>query len=145
MTMANENFSAETYWAYGCNCLMGDGISQNGHGPAIDEIDTTCKKYKGTVFPKERKVESPAFLFTAINSRDFGILIISGQKIKDPAAWLEHLSFLRRVLETETNPLARKWFKSSFFRLYQMRKNGVWRRMHQRRFPLQNQAWVKKQ
>ena len=45
--MANDNFSAETYWAYGCNCLMGDGVSQNGHGPAIDEIDTTCKKYKG--------------------------------------------------------------------------------------------------
>ncbi|CAG5110121.1 Oidioi.mRNA.OKI2018_I69.chr2.g4555.t2.cds [Oikopleura dioica] len=49
MTMANENFSAETYWAYGCNCLMGDGISQNGHGPAIDEIDTTCKKYKDCI------------------------------------------------------------------------------------------------
>ena len=53
MTMANENFSAETYLAYGCNCLMGDSVSANGHGPAIDEIDTTCKKYKG------KKIKSP--------------------------------------------------------------------------------------
>ena len=50
MTMANENFSAETYWAYGCNCMMGESVSVNIHGPAIDEIDTTCKKYKGILY-----------------------------------------------------------------------------------------------
>lgn len=49
MTMANPDFSVDTFWAYGCNCLMLSTLGESGHGPAVDMIDSTCKKYKDCI------------------------------------------------------------------------------------------------
>ena len=53
MTLANSNFSPNKFWAYGCNCQMINAISDPTRGPPKDELDTTCKKFKG-----EKKVLS---------------------------------------------------------------------------------------
>jgi len=44
----NPTFDERKYWAYGCNCLiLGDRpMSDPGHGPPIDALDTVCKQYK---------------------------------------------------------------------------------------------------
>jgi len=44
----NSEFDERKYWAYGCNCLiLGDRpMSDPGHGPPIDALDTVCKAYK---------------------------------------------------------------------------------------------------
>jgi len=44
----NSDFDERKYWAYGCNCLiLGDRpMSDPGHGPPIDPLDTVCKQYK---------------------------------------------------------------------------------------------------
>lgn len=47
----NPDFDERKYWAYGCNCLiLGDRpMSDPGHGPPIDSLDTVCKAYKDCV------------------------------------------------------------------------------------------------
>jgi len=44
----NSEFDERKYWAYGCNCLiLGDRpMSDPGHGPPVDALDTVCKAYK---------------------------------------------------------------------------------------------------
>lgn len=44
----NSDFDERKYWAYGCNCLiLGDRpMSDPGHGPPVDALDTVCKAYK---------------------------------------------------------------------------------------------------
>jgi len=44
----NPQFDERKYWAYGCNCLiLGDRpMSDPGHGPPVDALDTVCKAYK---------------------------------------------------------------------------------------------------
>jgi len=44
----NNQFDERKYWAYGCNCLiLGDRpMSDPGHGPPVDALDTVCKAYK---------------------------------------------------------------------------------------------------
>lgn len=51
MTYFNPDFDERKYWAYGCNCLLlGDRpMSDPGHGPPIDALDTVCKAYKDCV------------------------------------------------------------------------------------------------
>jgi hypothetical protein len=48
MEYFNPNFDERKYWAYGCQCLiLGDRpMSDPGHGPPIDALDTVCKAYK---------------------------------------------------------------------------------------------------
>jgi len=48
MEFFNDEFDERKYWTYGCNCLiLGDRpMSDPGHGPPIDALDTVCKKYK---------------------------------------------------------------------------------------------------
>lgn len=48
MTYYNNDFDERKYWAYGCQCLiLGDRpMSDPGHGPPVDELDTVCKQYK---------------------------------------------------------------------------------------------------
>merc|ERR1711881_732550 len=47
----NHDFDERTYWTYGCNCLiLGDRpMSDPGHGPPVDALDTVCKAYKDCV------------------------------------------------------------------------------------------------
>merc|ERR1711892_415488 len=47
----NVDFDERKYWAYGCNCLiLGDRpMSDPGHGPPVDALDTVCKAYKDCV------------------------------------------------------------------------------------------------
>lgn len=47
----NSDFDERKYWAYGCNCLiLGDRpMSDPGHGPPVDALDTVCKAYKDCV------------------------------------------------------------------------------------------------
>jgi hypothetical protein len=47
----NADFDERKYWAYGCNCLiLGDRpMSDPGHGPPVDALDTVCKAYKDCV------------------------------------------------------------------------------------------------
>jgi hypothetical protein len=44
----NPDFDERKYWTYGCNCLiLGDRpMSDPGHGPPVDALDTVCKAYK---------------------------------------------------------------------------------------------------
>jgi hypothetical protein len=44
----NADFDERKYWTYGCNCLiLGDRpMSDPGHGPPVDALDTVCKAYK---------------------------------------------------------------------------------------------------
>ena len=51
MTHYNPDFDERKYWAYGCNCMiLGDRpMSDPGHGPPVDALDTVCKKYKDCV------------------------------------------------------------------------------------------------
>ena len=44
----NPDFDEKKYWAYGCNCLvLGDRpMSDPSKGQPVDEMDTTCKRYK---------------------------------------------------------------------------------------------------
>ena len=44
----NSDFDDNKYFAYGCNCLiLGDfPMSDPGHGPPVDALDTVCKAYK---------------------------------------------------------------------------------------------------
>jgi hypothetical protein len=44
----NPDFDERKYWTYGCNCLiLGDRpMSDPGHGPPVDALDTVCKQYK---------------------------------------------------------------------------------------------------
>jgi len=44
----NPQFDERKYWTYGCNCLiLGDRpMSDPGHGPPVDALDTVCKAYK---------------------------------------------------------------------------------------------------
>lgn len=48
MTTYNPLFDERKFWTYGCNCLLlGDRpMSDPGLGPAVDELDGTCKQYK---------------------------------------------------------------------------------------------------
>lgn len=48
MNHYNPNFDERKYWTYGCNCLiLGDRpMSDPGHGPPVDALDTVCKAYK---------------------------------------------------------------------------------------------------
>ena len=48
MTYYNNDFDERKYWTYGCQCLiLGDRpMSDPGHGPPVDELDTVCKQYK---------------------------------------------------------------------------------------------------
>lgn len=48
MDFFNPVFDERKYWTYGCNCLiLGDRpMSDPGHGPPVDALDTVCKKYK---------------------------------------------------------------------------------------------------
>lgn len=47
----NRDFDERKYWTYGCNCLiLGDRpMSDPGHGPPIDALDSVCKAYKDCV------------------------------------------------------------------------------------------------
>jgi len=47
----NPDFDERRYWTYGCNCLiLGDRpMSDPGHGPPVDALDTVCKAYKDCV------------------------------------------------------------------------------------------------
>jgi len=48
----NMDFDERKYWSYGCNCLiLGSDrpMSDPGHGPPIDSLDTVCKAYKDCV------------------------------------------------------------------------------------------------
>jgi len=47
----NQDFDERKYWAYGCNCLiLGDRpMSDPGHGPPVDALDSVCKRYKDCV------------------------------------------------------------------------------------------------
>jgi hypothetical protein len=47
----NPSFDERKYWTYGCNCLiLGDRpMSDPGHGPPVDALDTVCKAYKDCV------------------------------------------------------------------------------------------------
>merc|ERR1739838_490444 len=47
----NSDFDERKYWAYGCNCLiLGDRpMSDPGHGPPVDALDTICKAYKDCI------------------------------------------------------------------------------------------------
>ena len=49
MGFYNPDFDERKYWAYGCNCLiLGDRpMSDPGHGPPVDALDSVCKQYKG--------------------------------------------------------------------------------------------------
>ena len=51
MSHYNSDFDERKYWAYGCNCLiLGDRpMSDPGHGPPVDALDTVCKAYKDCV------------------------------------------------------------------------------------------------
>jgi hypothetical protein len=51
MSHYNADFDERKYWAYGCNCLiLGDRpMSDPGHGPPVDALDTVCKAYKDCV------------------------------------------------------------------------------------------------
>merc|ERR1711937_478023 len=51
MSHYNNDFDERKYWAYGCNCLiLGDRpMSDPGHGPPVDALDTVCKAYKDCV------------------------------------------------------------------------------------------------
>jgi len=48
MSFYNPDFDERKYWTYGCNCLiLGDRpMSDPGHGPPVDALDTVCKAYK---------------------------------------------------------------------------------------------------
>jgi len=48
MSHFNPDFDERKYWTYGCNCLiLGDRpMSDPGHGPPKDALDTVCKAYK---------------------------------------------------------------------------------------------------
>merc|ERR1711953_334 len=48
MQYYNADFDERKYWTYGCQCLiLGDRpMSDPGHGPPIDELDSVCKQYK---------------------------------------------------------------------------------------------------
>jgi len=48
MRFFNPDFDERKYWTYGCNCLiLGDRpMSDPGHGPPVDQLDTVCKQYK---------------------------------------------------------------------------------------------------
>jgi len=48
MAHHNSDFDERKYWAYGCNCLiLGDRpMSDPGHGPPVDALDSVCKAYK---------------------------------------------------------------------------------------------------
>lgn len=48
MRFYNNGFDARRFWAYGCNCLiLGDRpMSDAGLGPPVDELDSSCKRYK---------------------------------------------------------------------------------------------------
>merc|ERR1711868_297757 len=48
MSFYNPDFDERKYWTYGCNCLiLGDRpMSDPGHGPPVDALDTVCKQYK---------------------------------------------------------------------------------------------------
>lgn len=48
MAHYNPDFDERKYWTYGCNCLiLGDRpMSDPGHGPPVDALDTVCKAYK---------------------------------------------------------------------------------------------------
>lgn len=44
------SFSAEmSLWGYGCHCVfLGDRpMSEMGHGHPVDELDKSCRNYKG--------------------------------------------------------------------------------------------------
>ena len=51
MSHYNSEFDERKYWAYGCNCLiLGDRpMSDPGHGPPVDALDSVCKRYKDCV------------------------------------------------------------------------------------------------
>merc|ERR1712226_1449900 len=51
MSHYNPDFDERRYWTYGCNCLiLGDRpMSDPGHGPPVDPLDTVCKAYKDCV------------------------------------------------------------------------------------------------
>merc|ERR1719454_1426071 len=51
MAHFNSDFDERRYWAYGCNCLiLGDRpMSRPGHGPPVDDLDSSCKRYKDCV------------------------------------------------------------------------------------------------
>jgi len=48
MTFYNPDFDERKYWTYGCQCLiLGDRpMSDPGHGPPKDALDSVCKQYK---------------------------------------------------------------------------------------------------
>jgi len=48
MQFYNPDFDERKYWTYGCQCLiLGDRpMSDPGHGPPVDELDSVCKQYK---------------------------------------------------------------------------------------------------
>jgi len=48
MRYFNPDFDERKYWTYGCNCLiLGDRpMSDPGHGPPVDALDSVCKAYK---------------------------------------------------------------------------------------------------
>ena len=52
MTQINfydPDFDPRKYWGYGCNCFgLGDRpMSEGLNNIAVDELDESCKKYKG--------------------------------------------------------------------------------------------------
>ena len=52
MTQINfydPDFDPRKYWGYGCNCFgLGDRpMSEGLNNMAVDELDESCKKYKG--------------------------------------------------------------------------------------------------
>lgn len=50
MVLANGDFTAAKFWAYGCNCQMAQSIADPGRGTPKDALDSTCKRYKGSYF-----------------------------------------------------------------------------------------------
>ena len=47
MQIFNSGFTAEAFWAYGCNCQMTHNIADPARGSPKDALDSTCKRYKG--------------------------------------------------------------------------------------------------
>lgn len=44
MEMGNSAFTADKFWAYGCNCQMAQ--PEPVRGKPVDELDAVCKRYK---------------------------------------------------------------------------------------------------
>jgi len=49
MQEANSAFTADKFWAYGCNCQLAQSIDEPSRGSPKDALDSACKRYKDCI------------------------------------------------------------------------------------------------